>query len=75
LVLRRVFPAAGGGAVTGCLTDSPGTDDTTTGETTTTGDGPFRTVTVGDPDAVAFPDTHRPHVVDERRREVARATR
>jgi len=70
-MLRRVFPAAGGGAVTGCLTDSPGTDDTTT----TTEDGPFRTVTVGDPDAVAFPDTHRPHVVDERRREVARATR
>ena len=85
-LLGALTAAAGGSALAGCLTDSPGADDgdatttttstatdddTTTSDDPTTPDGststpadPFRTLTVGDPDAVAFPDTHRPHVVD-----------
>jgi len=53
-----------GGAGSGTTTTTTTTETSTTDTTTTPTDEPFRTVAVGDPDAVAFHDTHRPHAVD-----------
>jgi len=78
-VNRRALLAAAGtvtAGLAGCLApaasgDGDGGDGAGAGVgaggrsgTTTTAGEPFRTVRIGTPDAVAFPDSHRPHVVD-----------